>query len=57
MGVFDDERRAVPDLEERLSGGDLGTFARWATDGEPLGFEELAVPGDLCFVSTGDRVG
>lgn len=32
MGVYEEERKAVPDLEERLADGDLGTFARWATE-------------------------
>lgn len=32
MGVFDEERKTVPDLEARLSEGDLGVFARWATE-------------------------
>ncbi|MEK7467409.1 MAG: hypothetical protein AAB074_08345 [Planctomycetota bacterium] len=32
MGVFDEERKSVPDLEERLAAGDLGAFARWASE-------------------------
>lgn len=32
LGVYDDERRAVPDLEARLSEAPLGGFARWVAE-------------------------
>jgi hypothetical protein len=32
MGVYDEEKKAVPDLEEKLAASDLGSFARWATE-------------------------
>ncbi len=32
MGVYEEESKAVPDLESQLAGGDVGTFARWATE-------------------------
>ncbi|KAF0245313.1 MAG: hypothetical protein FD180_1718 [Planctomycetota bacterium] len=32
MGVYDDERKLVPDLEDRLAAGDLASFGRWAAE-------------------------
>ncbi|MCC6741048.1 MAG: hypothetical protein IT452_18555 [Planctomycetia bacterium] len=32
LGVYDDEKRAVPDLEQRLSQAPLAEFAKWVAD-------------------------
>lgn len=32
LGVYDDEKRATPGLEQRLSEAPLGSFAKWAVD-------------------------